>query len=145
MLARGAGARCNGGMLVVLLHGWWQVRRGALAASLLLAAAHLGIMSLATWGALAWAQPSLPSDPASPQAPPSVVAPPRPAPGSDQTGLLRDRLLRQSFGQADRNRDGRLGQEEAAALPGLAQRYGQVDRDGDGWISREEFRAAGGP
>lgn len=112
---------------------------------MLLAATHMAIVATSAWGALAMAQSALPSDPASPIAPPSVIAPPRPAPGDDQTGLLRERLLMQRFDQADVNGDGRLSQEEAASQHGLAQRYHQVDRDKDGLISRDEWKAGGGP
>lgn len=109
-----------------------------------LAATHAGLLVLATWGALAVAQVS-PPDAASPQAPPSVVAPPRPAPGQGQGPVLRERLLRQAFEEADRNRDGLLSKEEAAAMPGLPERFGRVDANHDGRISREELRDAGGP
>lgn len=109
------------------------------------ATVHLGLMALATWSALSLAQTEPQTDPASPHAPPSVVAPPRPSPGAGQSPLLRERLVRQAFEQADRNGDGQLSREEAASIPGLPERFGKMDTNRDGQISREEFRASGGP
>ena len=112
---------------------------------LALAGVHMTVLTLATWGALALAQTPPVPEAAQPQAPPSVIAPPRPSPGDGQGHLLRDRLVRQAFEQADRDHDGQLSQEEAASLPGLPQRFDKVDANRDGRISLEEFRAAGGP
>ncbi len=130
---------------LALFHGLLGSPAGPVRQALGPALLHLGIVGASAWTALALAQTAPQPNPASPGAPPSIMAPPRPAPGDDQSALLRQRLLMQSFEHADVNGDGRLTQAEAAALPGLAQRYGQVDRDKDGLISREEFRAAGGP
>lgn len=105
----------------------------------------LGTAALAASAALATAQTGPPPDPASPDAPPSVIAPPRPMPGEGQPQLLRDRLARQAFALADRDGDGQLSQEEAAAIPGLPERFGRADANGDGQISEEEFRAADEP
>lgn len=112
---------------------------------LALGGAHMAVLALAAWGALALAQtPGVP-EPASPQAPPSVIAPPKPTPGDGQGPMLRDRLVRQAFEQADRDRNGQLSQEEAASLPGLPERFDKVDANRDGRITLDEFRAAGGP
>lgn len=133
----------------MLAYRLWQIIRAAARSPqglpLAFAAIHLGLLTLAAWGALAMAQPSAAPDPASPQAPHAVVAPPPPNPGQGQGGLLRERLQRQAFDGADRNHDGFLSKEEAASLPGLSQRFDQVDANHDGRISREEFHAAGGP
>ena len=131
-------------MLILLLPMMQRQRPGppsAEAMILRLAVVHAGLLGLATWGALAHSAP----DAASPQAPPSVVAPPRPTPGQGQGAQLRERLQRQAFDEADRNHDGRLSKQEAAAMPGLPERFDRVDANRDGLISREDLRAAGGP
>lgn len=109
------------------------------------ATAQAGLLCLAAWSACAVAQPPGPSDAASPGAPASVIAPPKPSPGDAQGGALRERLARQAFEQADRNGDGQLSREEAAALPGLRERFDRIDTNRDGLLSREEFSAGSGP
>lgn len=46
----------------------------------------------------------------------------------------------EAFERADRNRDGQLTQEEAQALPAIADRLRALDTDGDGRLSFEEFQ-----
>lgn len=130
--------RCNHAMLLL-----FPLRPG-LGATRFIEAGLIAMLTGAGWQTAAQAQTAL-SDPASPQAPPSVIAPPRPTPGDGQSKALRERLVMQAFEQADRNHDGLLSPEEAASLPGLPERFGKVDSNRDGLISREEFKAAGGP
>jgi Ca2+-binding EF-hand superfamily protein len=49
--------------------------------------------------------------------------------------------MQQRLAEADRNGDGLLSREEAAALPRLAERFDSIDSNGDGLISREELAA----
>ena len=49
--------------------------------------------------------------------------------------------MQQRLADADRNGDGLLSREEAAALPRLAERFDSIDSNGDGVISREELAA----
>ncbi len=44
-----------------------------------------------------------------------------------------------SFDQLDRNHDGRISREEAAADPGLARRFAKLDADGDGEVTPFEY------
>ena len=149
MLVRRPRARCNGGMWLAAFSLWLRqgLARPVSPGSVLLSLAvvHALLLLLATWSALALAQASLEPEAARREAPPSVIAPPRPTPGDGQPRALHERLVRQAFEEADRNRDGQLSPEEAAALPGLAQRFGRVDSNHDGRVSRAEFMAAGGP
>jgi hypothetical protein len=46
-----------------------------------------------------------------------------------------------NFNQMDKNNDGALTRQEAAANPRLAQHYDKVDRDGDGKLTRSEYLA----
>ena len=47
-----------------------------------------------------------------------------------------------SFKQADKNGDGKLSREEAAALPALAENFTKADANADGSLSAEEFTKA---
>jgi hypothetical protein len=47
-----------------------------------------------------------------------------------------------TFRQVDRNGDGKLSREEAAALPPLADSYDEVDANADGSVSADEFAQA---
>ncbi|WP_111267962.1 EF-hand domain-containing protein [Marilutibacter maris] len=67
---------------------------------------------------------------APPRNPPPVSAPePERAPGPD------------AFTALDRNADGLLSREEAAADAALVLRFDQADRDDDGLLTAEEFAA----
>jgi|LNFM01.1.fsa_nt_gb hypothetical protein len=47
-----------------------------------------------------------------------------------------------TFKQADKNGDGKLSREEAAALPAVADNHDKVDANADGSISADEFAKA---
>lgn len=47
-----------------------------------------------------------------------------------------------AFTKADKNADGKLSREEAAALPAVAANFDRVDGDKDGTISSAEFGKA---
>lgn len=47
-----------------------------------------------------------------------------------------------TFKQADKNGDGKLSREEAAALPAVADNHDKVDANADGSISADEFARA---
>lgn len=47
-----------------------------------------------------------------------------------------------AFNKADKNADGKLSREEAAALPAVAANFDRVDADKDGTISSAEFGKA---
>jgi Ca2+-binding EF-hand superfamily protein len=47
-----------------------------------------------------------------------------------------------AFTKADKNADGKLSREEAAALPAVAANFDKVDADKDGTISTAEFGKA---
>lgn len=47
-----------------------------------------------------------------------------------------------AFTKADKNADGKLSREEAAALPAVAANFDKVDADKDGMISAAEFGKA---
>ncbi|MBL8517509.1 MAG: hypothetical protein JNM76_11150 [Betaproteobacteria bacterium] len=44
--------------------------------------------------------------------------------------------------EADKDGDGKLSKDEAAALPRLAKRFDQIDANKDGFITKEEMKAA---
>lgn len=46
-----------------------------------------------------------------------------------------------AFKRADKNGDGKLSKDEAAALPGMAARFDELDKDKDGMLSLAEFVA----
>lgn len=46
------------------------------------------------------------------------------------------------FKQTDKNGDGKLSREEAAALPSVAANFEKVDANADGSLSAEEFSKA---
>ncbi|WP_168204890.1 EF-hand domain-containing protein [Noviherbaspirillum sp. UKPF54] len=67
-------------------------------------------------------------------------------PTLDQPGRKGDmaRLVQQKakekFDTADRDKDGKLSQEEvAAAFPYMTEHFAKYDKDGDGFLSWEEF------
>lgn len=47
-----------------------------------------------------------------------------------------------AFAKADKNSDGKLSREEAAALPAVAANFDRVDSDKDGTINAAEFGKA---
>jgi hypothetical protein len=47
-----------------------------------------------------------------------------------------------AFKRADKNADGKLSKEEAAAMPAVAARFDEFDQDKDGSLSLEEFTRA---
>lgn len=47
-----------------------------------------------------------------------------------------------AFTKADKNADGKLSRDEAAALPAVAASFDKVDADKDGMISAAEFSKA---
>jgi Ca2+-binding EF-hand superfamily protein len=47
-----------------------------------------------------------------------------------------------AFKSADKNGDGSLSKEEAAAMPMVSQHFDQLDTNKDGLVSQEEMRAA---
>jgi Ca2+-binding EF-hand superfamily protein len=49
------------------------------------------------------------------------------------------------FAQADKDGDKMLSNEEAKAIPALAERFEQVDANGDGKVSESEFMASMAP
>ena len=51
---------------------------------------------------------------------------------------------RTSFGEFDRDRDGRLGHWEVRDDDFLSQAFKDLDVDGDGYLSRHEMQASGG-
>ena len=63
----------------------------------------------------------------------SVQAEPGKGPGK---GHAMDRVA-----QADKDGDGKLSKEEAAAMPRLAKQFDQIDANKDGFISKDEMHA----
>ncbi len=53
-----------------------------------------------------------------------------------------DAEISATFKQADKNGDGKLSRQEAAALPAVADNYDKVDANADGSISADEFTKA---
>ncbi|MGC6483792.1 MAG: EF-hand domain-containing protein [Synechococcus sp.] len=49
--------------------------------------------------------------------------------------------LQRHFVQADRNRDGRLNQDEAQTLPWVSRHFASLDRNSDGFINLRELWA----
>lgn len=45
------------------------------------------------------------------------------------------------FKQADKDGDGKLSKDEAAAMPRLAKQFDQVDTNKDGFLSKDELQA----
>jgi hypothetical protein len=50
-----------------------------------------------------------------------------------------------TFNELDRDGDGYICHEEAAALPGLLGRFSDLDQDGDGRLSPLEYAGIAGP
>jgi Ca2+-binding EF-hand superfamily protein len=50
-----------------------------------------------------------------------------------------------SFEALDKDGDGYVSREEAAAAPGLVERFSTLDQDGDGRLSRAEYARAADP
>jgi Ca2+-binding EF-hand superfamily protein len=53
-----------------------------------------------------------------------------------------DAEVKAAFTKADKNADGKLSRDEAAALPAVAANFDRVDSDKDGTISSAEFGKA---
>ena len=53
-----------------------------------------------------------------------------------------DMAVSAAFTRADKNGDGQLSREEAAALPSVAADFNKVDANGDGSISADEYTKA---
>jgi Ca2+-binding EF-hand superfamily protein len=47
--------------------------------------------------------------------------------------------LQEAFARADKNGDGKLSKEEAAAMPAIAEVFDKADVDKDGFLSKAEF------
>lgn len=47
--------------------------------------------------------------------------------------------MQEAFSRADKNGDGKLSKEEAAAMPAIAESFDKADVDKDGFLSRTEF------
>jgi hypothetical protein len=58
---------------------------------------------------------------------------------SERTGLSHAAMLTQTFARADRNRDGFIDADEAAAVPGLLPVFALIDINADGKIDRGEL------
>ena len=58
---------------------------------------------------------------------------------SERTGLDHAAMVAQTFARADRNRDGFIDADEAAAVPGLLLVFAVADVNGDGKIDRGEL------
>jgi Ca2+-binding EF-hand superfamily protein len=53
-----------------------------------------------------------------------------------------DKEISAAFAKADKNADGQLSREEAAALPAVAAHFDKVDGDKDGSVNMAEFSLA---
>ncbi len=47
--------------------------------------------------------------------------------------------VQEAFARADKNADGKLSKEEAAAMPAIAEIFDKADVDKDGFLSKAEF------
>jgi Ca2+-binding EF-hand superfamily protein len=47
--------------------------------------------------------------------------------------------LQEAFARADKNGDGKLSKDEAAAMPAIAEVFDRADVDKDGFLSKAEF------
>ena len=47
--------------------------------------------------------------------------------------------VQEAFARADKNADGKLSKEEAAAMPAIAELFDKADVDKDGHLSKAEF------
>ncbi len=47
--------------------------------------------------------------------------------------------LQEAFARADKNADGKLSKEEAAAMPAIAEAFDRADVDKDTFLSKAEF------
>jgi hypothetical protein len=59
--------------------------------------------------------------------------------------MNKDKIIVALFAQADMNGDRALSQEEAKAIPALAERFSDVDTNGDGLVTQTEFLASMAP
>jgi Ca2+-binding EF-hand superfamily protein len=58
---------------------------------------------------------------------------------AERTGLDHVAMVAQTFARADRNRDGFIDADEAAAVPGLLPVFAMIDINGDGKVDRGEL------
>jgi Ca2+-binding EF-hand superfamily protein len=58
---------------------------------------------------------------------------------AERTGFDHAAMVSQTFARADRNRDGFIDADEAAAVPGLLPVFALIDINGDGKIDRSEL------
>ena len=110
--------------------------------------------TLAVGGAPLPARAQTPYSPSVPSSTSTVPSPPRgtgtfqigpltPAAGAAATSARWTPQQRaQTFKSADKNGNGQLSGEEAAALPGLPRSFDQMDSNKDGSISSAEFDEA---
>jgi hypothetical protein len=61
-----------------------------------------------------------------------MQAPAKPAPAMSAK-------VEEAFKRADKNADGKLSKEEAAAMPAIAEAFDKADADKDGFLSKAEF------
>ena len=64
------------------------------------------------------------------------------APAWAQTAAGDAKASDAAFVKADKNGDGKLSKDEAAAMPAVASKFEMMDADKDGALSKAEFAAA---